>query len=692
MRWLILLPAVAAWLAAAPRPVAFSRGYDVERYRIELQFDEATHTFQGTTTIALLPLADGFRICELDAETFRVTSVRDDRGELRFEQPPGKLTVHLRRPHGRQERTVFTVAYEARNVSVDPQKFGMMQGYDLGLGFKDESPDHPRIINTLSFPEGARHWFPSNDHPADKAASEVIATVRQGDQAIANGRLVSVTKTPAGTRFHWVQDKPHSTYLFVLAAGPYVKVADTGGALPVNFWVYPRDRDDAPRTFGRTREILRFFEREYGVPFPWDKYDQITIPRFGGGAESTSATVIGDGQIHDEKADKDFPSHWLVAHEAAHQWWGNLVTMRDWSEAWINESFATYGEYLYSKHSLGEDEGALNLMEKRNVYLEEARTKYQRPIVWDGWQTPNQNFDRHTYQKGAAVLHMLRWIMGDEPFRKAVTRLLEKHAYSTADAWDFLATIRETSGQRLEAFFDQWIYRAGHPVFEVSWEWLQSARTLRLKVAQRYGPLFETPVDVGIVSTGGKIVHRLRIAAEQEQSFDIVCDSKPMLVRFDEGDHLLMELRFQKSVEELVFQLRTDGAMGRLWAVRQLKGRGAEAALRGAARNDGFWAVRRAAVESAEGDSGFFRECAADPASAVRAAALRRIGGPSESAFLAQRFRLEDSYLAQAEALRALGRTGDRSRIQLINEATRMKSPRGIVKRAAEEALRQLQE
>jgi hypothetical protein len=142
----------------------------------------------------------------------------------------------------------------------------------------------------------------------------------------------------------------------------------------------------------------------------------------------------------------------------------------------------------------------------------------------------------------------------------------------------------------------------------------------------------------------------------------------------------------------LVFQLQTDGAMGRLWAARQLKGRGAEAALRRAARDDGFWAVRRAAVESVEGHGGFFKDCAADPASAVRAAALRRLGRLSDSAFLAERFRLEDSYLAQAEALRALGRTGDRSRIQLIKEATRMKSPRGILERAAEEALGQLQQ
>ncbi|MCU0246696.1 MAG: hypothetical protein MUC42_08980 [Bryobacter sp.] len=686
-----LLPLLAAAaLAAAPRPEPFARGYDVERYRIELRFDEGTHSFFGETRITLASLRDNFSTCELDAETFRVTSVKDERGRLRFEQPSGKLAVHLRRPLRQGEKTVLTVAYRADKVRVDPTKFGMPPGYDLGLSFKDASPTHPRLINTLSFPEGARHWFPANDHPADKAASEIIATVRKGDHAVANGRLASVTETKAGTRFRWVQDKPHSTYLLVLVAGPYVKVEDAHGALPVNYWVYPKDAADARRTFGQTTAALRFFENEYGVPFPWDKYDQITIPRFGGGAESTSATVIGDGQIHDERAEQDFPAHWLVAHEAAHQWWGNLVTMSDWSETWINESFATYGEYLYSRHSLGEDEGALNLMRKREAYFAEARTKYQRPIVWEDWKTPNQNFDRHTYEKGAAVLHMLRWVLGDEPFRKSVSRFLAKHAYATADARDFLAVLRDTTGQSLEPFFEQWIYRAGHPVFDVRWEWIADRNLVRLTVEQKQSPRFDTPVDIGITTSTGKRVHRMRIAAQPMQTFEIPCDSRPLLVRFDEGDHLLMELRFEKTTAELVFQLRNDDAMGRLWAARQLKSRESEAALRQSAREDRFWAVRRAALESCAGDLEFFRERAGDLKSDVRAAALRRLADFKPCAFLADRFRNEDSYLAQAEALRGLGRCGDPSHLALLREAARMPSPRGVLQRAAEEALQQL--
>ncbi len=462
-----------------------------------------------------------------------------------------------------------------------------------------------------------------------------------------------MTRSAADSTFHWVQEKPHSTYLFALVAGPYVQVADTKGSLPINYWVYPKDVKDAERSFGKTREIIRFFEGEYGVPYPWAKYDQITIPRFGGGAESTSATVIGDGTIHDDKADKDFPSHWLVAHEAAHQWWGDLVTMRDWSETWINESFATYGEYLYSKHSLGEDEGALNLLLKRNVYLDEARLKYKRPIVWDRWETPNQNFDRHTYQKGAAVLHMLRWVMGDKDFQRAVSHFLKKHAYQAVDTNDFRKAIRESSGQGLEWFFEQWLYQAGHPVFDVRWEWLDGEKKAQLTVMQKQGPLFETPVDVGIVTAAGKKVERLQIGKKEEQTFEIACDSRPLLVRFDEGNHLLMEMKFAKSVEELQYQLQNDDAMGRMWAASELKGKGAEAALRKAAQGDKFWAVRRAALEAVDGDAAFFRERAMDAKSDVRAVAVRRLASFKDSAFLAGRFQIEDSYVVQAEALRA---------------------------------------
>ncbi len=593
----------AAWLLLTPLLLAGqthkeAHPIDVEHYRIAIKLEDRTRSFQAETTITLRPLRDSLEECQFDAETFKVRKVRDEEGALSFTQTPGKLSVRLRRPLSRGERISLTVGYEAKNRRVDPERYGMPKGYDLGLTFKDQTADHPALVRTLTFPEGARHWFPSNDHPEDKATAEVIVTVRSEWQALSNGRLVSETPSGRWRTFHWAQEKPHSTYLFVLAAGPYVRVSDPGGGLPVGYWVYPGKEKVAEQTFGRTRKIIQFFEEEYGVAYPWAKYDQVVNPDFGGGMEATTATVIGDRVLRSGPMDDPASHDWLVAHEAAHQWWGNLVTTKDWSHTWLNESFATFGEYLYSKHALGEEEGALNLMRKRQRYLDEARGQFKRPLVWKDWKWPNENFNRHTYEKGAAVLHMLRWILGDGAFRRAVTLYLKRNAFQAVETKDLEAAFREVTQYPVDRFFQQWVYGPGHPVFAVRWEWLDAQRKARLQVTQTQKPLFETQVEIGIVTGAGRKIERLNIAAVEEQSFEIACDSRPLMVRFDHGDHLLMELDFDKTVDELVYQLQNDDAMGRLWAAAQLKGRGADEALQRAAASDPFPAVRRAAAKS----------------------------------------------------------------------------------------------
>jgi aminopeptidase N len=163
---------------------------------------------------------------------------------------------------------------------------------------------------------------------------------------------------------------------------------------------------------------------------------------------------------------------------------------------------------------------------------------------------------------------------------------------------DLQAAIREATGSSMDRFFDQWIYGPGHPVFDVRWEWIEESRKVRLRVRQTQTPLFETPVEIGIVTDAGKSVERLNIAAAAGQVFEIACAARPRMVRFDQGDHLLMELKFDKSVEELLYQLANDDAMGRMWAASQLKGKGADAALRKAAAEDPFAGVRRAAADA----------------------------------------------------------------------------------------------
>jgi aminopeptidase N len=700
---------VDVWSRPQRRPPA--RTYDVQHYRIALRLDDETRSFLGETTITLSPLQDGLRTVHLDAETFTVTAVRDAKGKrVPFVQKEGGLDLELPRPVARGREVAFTVAYEARNVHIDPTQYGMAADYPLGLDFRDETPDNPRLVETLSFPTGARHWFPCFDHPSDKATSEVLATVRKDWRVLSNGSLVSTTNDPGGSTrtFRWRQDEPHSTYLFVLVAGPYEVLTGAHGAVPLGYWVYPKDVANAPRSFVKTPEILRFFERTFGVPYPWAKYDQATIPGIGGGAESTNATVLGQATIHDEDAEPDFPSAGLVAHEAAHQWWGDLVTLADWSETWLSESFATYGEYLYSRFAAGDDEGAVNLLRKKEGYLEEAREKYVRPIVFDRWQWPDDNFDRHTYQKGALVLHMLRDLVGDEAFFKTLRVFLARHAHGSVTTPDFVSALRDSSGQDLQWFFDQWVLRPGHPVLEVAQEWDDASRVLRLRVRQVQDtsgrvPIFRARVRIGIETETGRTSETVWLG-KKEDSFAFTLPARPRLVRFDEGDVLLAEVTFRKSAEDLVYQLGRDDVRGRAWAAAELSRLrnepGVDTSLVRAARDDGFWKVREAALEAMSAsrrpeDMALFRDRATEDASSkVRVAALKALAAsesPAIAPFLADRFRTDRSYLARAEAIRGLGRSRDRSFLPLIEEAARLRSPRQVVRTAALAAKEELE-
>jgi aminopeptidase N len=193
----------------------------------------------------------------------------------------------------------------------------------------------------------------------------------------------------------------------MLAIGPFAVIEDSLGSLPVTYWVYEKDVEDAKWIFKKTPHMIDYFNRLFGYEYPWAQYAQVTSPRMGGGAENTTATVLGQGVIHDKRAEQDFSWDSTIAHEVAHQWWGDLITLRTWSQTWLNESFGTYSDYLYTRHDKGEDEGAHDLLGKKNQYLREAHTRYIRPIVFDRYNRPQDNFDSHTYPKGAAVLHML---------------------------------------------------------------------------------------------------------------------------------------------------------------------------------------------------------------------------------------------------------------------------------------------
>jgi len=675
-----------------------SHDYDVLHYRLEFKFDCDAKTYWGKNTISLLPLKDGFIKCDLDAEDFTVTAVSDKSGRpLEFQQKKGSLSVKLSREYAFKEKVEFTVEYFEK----DPQK---------GLFFVDASPQNPAQINTFAWPEGARHWFPCYDFPNDRVTNEIIATVPDSYKVLSNGRLIDTTFDPKKkTRtFHWLQDKPHATYLMMMAAGPYEVIEDSLGDLPINYWVYKKDVPHAKRSFFKTPEMIDFFNRTFVYEYPWDKYDQICIAGSGGGMEDTSATTLGHGTIHDEKAEKDYPSHGLVAHELAHQWWGDLITARTWSHLWLSESFATYSEYLYSRFDRGADEGAVNLLQKKNRYLREARTRYIRPLVFNRYDNPWNIMDSHSYPKGAVILHMLNFIMGEKPFFRSLTHFLRKHAFQSVDTHDLQTAVKEATGRNMDWFFRQWVYSPGHPRFVISYKWDQKSAQLKLRISQTQDtaegiPIFCLPVDIGFVTSNAAFTKRIWLHNKDE---DFVFDlpRKPLLVRFDKGNFLLKEWTFVKSLEELLFQLQNDDVIGRMWAAEELiryqDKPGCINALSNCARQDPFWSVRKSAIEvlgkTGEPDLiGLFQEKCRDKNSQVRTAALKILGEfkkPVLVDFFIERFKQEDSYRAQAEVLQALGKCGNEDVLPFLRSAEKLDSPRRVLNRAAAAAIKNITE
>ncbi len=692
---------------------------DVQHYDIDLKILDHEKSFIGKTSITFNVIKPYLENIQFDVETFNVTKVKSEGKELSFEQKNGSLIIQPDEPIRIGDELTYTISYQSDGNIADPSKYGMRGAKVLGLGFFDESDDNPALVQTHSFPEGARHWFPSNDHPADKATSKITTTVRSDWKVLANGVLtesetnwkvlpngMKIKSEDSGdsTKYVWELNLPNSTYLFVMVAGPFKVIKDYHGDIPMSYWVYPKDVDNADLSFNRTPEIMEFFENEYGVKYPWPKMDQITIPGIGGGAESTTATILGDITIHDQKADKDFPSHWLVAHEAAHQWWGDYITMGDWHHAWLNESFATYGEYLYSSFIYGEDERQINLWKKKQSYFREYNNKYSRPMVHPYWQYPNQNFDSHIYPRGAVVLHMLRQIIGDKNFKNYQKNFLTDFRFKNPKTKDLIRAVNEATSSDYNWFFDQWVLSAGHPQVQIETLWENGEYSVFINQTQtgRQTPyVYEIPTEIAFHYKNRSEKKSIYLD-DRKNVYKFNLKEEPIFIRLDPNYDLLIEIDQQFSLEALLLQLKRENVIGRMEAANDLaeyvRNPQVMKRLKRIGIYDKSWFVRQASLSSLSNVLTFKEWLVAyqgEKDSQPRKTIITQISNeyPEKAAdFLRQNLDSDNSYVVQAEMIKQLGIVGDISDIDLIEGYTKIWSPRKIVNRSAKEAVSLLKE
>ena len=592
--------------------------FDTRHIALDLRFDWDHEQLDGIETVVFKPLQADLRKIELDAAEMTITSVKTAaRSELRFQMdlPTQKLRIELDRPYQPAEEITLVIDYHTNGPQT---KLAGLVGAALRfIKPTADDPTKPKQIWSQGETEYNHYWFPCYDHPNDFFTSEITATVEKPLSVISNGKLLETKDNKDGTRtFHWKMDQPHASYLTSIVVGEYVPLVSEYQGIPIITNVYPEEVKEGKVTTARLTEMVRFFSEKTGLKYPYAKYAQTTARDFGGGMENISATTQTDNMIHDARTELDSNTDGLQSHELAHQWFGDYLTCRDWSDIWLNESFATYFQAMWDEHKLGSDDFLYSdVKANQDAYLATWKQGNRHPIVTKNYANPDSVFDTYAYPRGGAVLHMLRQTLGEDNWWKAINYYLNKYANQPVETEQFRIAIEESTGQAMDWFFDEWLYKMGHPIFRVTQDYDPATKTLKLSVEQLQTidttsqfpqvALFQTPVKIEIGTASGTRLERVQILPRKQQSFSLAVDSKPLLVNFDYHGTLIKELEFDKTTEDLSYQMtRDEDVLGRIWALNQLQRRVTAATtsesekqqiavdLSGVVTRDKFWGVR----------------------------------------------------------------------------------------------------
>src|SRR3954467_2902467 len=570
--------------------------YDLQHQVTTIRFDWPRHAVVGTTTLTIGGLAGAEPLSSLsiDAGDMTFSRVASGNTALKYDYDGRALTVHLASPLRSGQKTSISIDYDGVNRT-------------KGAYFRPAQ----HIVWTQGETEDNHYWVPTYDSPNDKETWEFFIWTAKGERALSNGRLAGSRAVGDSIEWHWVQEKPASTYLMTTVVGNYTVLQDKPWRdVSVGYWTYPDSVDAARRGFAKTPQAVDVFSRKTGVPYPWNKYDQIVIPEFQyGGMENVTATSQNDAEIlHPAASEPQAVSTPLMAHELGHQWYGDLLTTRDWGDVWLNEGFATFMEQVFREDDQGVDETALDRLGAQEQTIEADR-RNRRPIVWNKWVNDPIEvfFSGHIYPKGATILQMLRHQLGDALFWKAMNHYTTSHAYGNVVTDDLRKAFEETTGRDYKTFFDQWVYGAGFPVFQVSSRYDKAAKRLVVS-AREVQPrdsmtgYFDVDADVEARTDSGVVRF---VVPVRNGTGETAANLKapPRSIRWDKGNWILDITDFPRSTAMLMYQLvNDDDVLGRIEAVDVLADRPADQnalnALILATRNDRFWAVRSRAVDA----------------------------------------------------------------------------------------------
>ena len=572
----------------------------VDHIFLDLTLDIPNQSFTGTCTITLTPVRSGIKQLILDAVDLNINSVFIKEVSQPFDYDKETLTINLLQPT-QEDAITISINYGVEN----PQR---------GLYFiapDEHYPDKPTQVWTQGEDEDSRFWFPCFDYPGQLATSEIKVKVPNNFMAISNGKLISQETLGEETVYHWLQEQIHPTYLMTLAVGEFSEIKDQWKDIPVNYYVEKGKEEEAKLSMGKTPQMIDYFSSKFGYDYPFPKYAQACVSDFiFGGMENTSTTLLTDRCLLDEKAvkDKTFTES-LVAHELAHQWFGDLVVIKHWSHAWIKEGMASYSEVFWTENEYGKDDAAYYLLNEARSYLDEDSSRYRRPIVTNVYREAIELYDRHLYEKGACVYHMIRGILGEELFDKAIHKFVNDNAHKTVETVDLLRAIETATGYNLLFLFDQYVFRGGHPDYKISYSWDNDNNLAKLTVTQTQAKeedgnikdIFDLKIPIGFGYEKSPIkIFTLRLH-EKQQTFYFPLETQADYISFDVNNYFLKTVKLEYPLAELKAQLKYDpDPVSRTYAAIAIGKKGnleAIKSLEEALTKDPFWGVRLEAAK-----------------------------------------------------------------------------------------------
>jgi aminopeptidase N len=644
----------------------------VEHIALDLTLDLPNQSFAGSCTIDLNPVRSGIESLTLDAVNLDIHGVSIDGTNHEFNYDGELIHIPLK---------IEVLAGKVLEVLIN---YGVNKP-QRGLYFiqpDEHYPDKPTQVWTQGEDEDSRFWFPCFDYPGQLSTSSIRVQVPKDFVAISNGELVEQTAFGEDKVYQWMQKEIHPTYLMTLAVGRFAEIADSWNGKPVTYYVEKGLEASAKLSMGKTPQMIEFFSEKFGYPYPFPKYAQVCVADFiFGGMENTSTTLLMDRCLLDERAALDnFNTESLVAHELAHQWFGDLVVIKHWSHAWIKEGMASYCEVLWTEHEYDKDEAAYYLLGEAQSYLSEDSDRYRRPIVTNIYREAIELYDRHLYEKGACVYHMIRAELGDELFDLFVHTFVNDNAHKTVETIDLLRAIDKATGKNLSFLFDQYVYRGGHPDFKVAYSWDGDSNLAKLTVTQTQAKdgihtldndLFDLkiPIGFGYVKDDRADVKVTKIRIyEKEQVLYFPLETKPDFISFDVGNNYLKTVTLEYPLPELKAQLKSDpDPISRIYATVAIAKKGnleAVTALTECLANEEFWAVRLEAAQQLAtikldiAVTNLVAEIGDEDAFVRRAIVdeLGKIKTPETYAAVKQLVEAGDaSYYVEAAACRALG-------------------------------------